>query len=230
MARNFLRPFVALVFSAALAGAAEAEVYSCSTEIQLWTEANLVPIATMSRSSLVALPLEYQQAAFRAMPLSQRHAIWASKVAAVRAMSWNATQNVLLDDLAAAMTPAWFGSQQAYAEEWVTHWTNVAYRFFPAPVVRQIVGSPADLGSPPPSTALISPYELKSCGCNRGMDFCDTLTGPADTCKAITCRAGLGCGLIWLQTCNGLCALSASLTSYVSVAQQPPVASCTPAP
>lgn len=52
--------------------------------------------------------------------------------------------------------------------------------------------------------------ERQGCGCHTGSigDFCDTGTGPQESCKAVSGCSGIGCGWLFLQECNGNCQLA----------------------
>ncbi|MEI6740288.1 MAG: bacteriocin fulvocin C-related protein [Gemmatimonadaceae bacterium] len=50
----------------------------------------------------------------------------------------------------------------------------------------------------------------EACGCHVGGigDFCDSGTGPKESCKAVAGCGGIGCGWLFLQECNGNCEVS----------------------
>ncbi|QBD74800.1 hypothetical protein EPA93_01835 [Ktedonosporobacter rubrisoli] len=160
-------------------------------EAQAWVKANQDHLPA-TYDELIARPMAYRKAIYRASPLSVRARFWEEQLKRFRAAHPNCTpeQEAFLErahqlvrtnfasltdaDKKAAIDA--FGKEQAHA-------------LF------------ATLG-PAESTPAMSPARPADdvCNCTVGHDWCSD-----STCHWYSCAQEGGCGAFWQYTCNGLC-------------------------
>ena len=154
--------------------------------------------------NMVKLQPTQQRAIFTALSAKERSRLWVTHLERYLETheELTAAQALLLDDaIELAGHPQLFareatdrkqGTWDLFFKELLAHLRARAEDLFTRETLGEIFGH---LGA--------QKATAPDCGCNTGSDFC----GTSHMCSGGGCwGSGLGCGWLWLESCNGICA------------------------
>ena len=225
--KDLKKAIVFLVVISSIVSCSMDEIYSCDKDINMWVKNNLTEIRQMSRADWIAVGnIDQQRAAYRAFTTNQMQALWIEKMQEVLKLDWSKQERThiqsMLDIIRAngsvfsvERDQAAFDKVEVELYRWTEHaqeelgWDKV--------LLSAIVGTPQALNADKTinSNALTiqSPSVLKNgnegggyvCNCSYKSDFCFggafTWCSETNICET----SNLGCGLLWLWECNGMC-------------------------
>ena len=195
-------------------------IYSCDPVVDAWTKANIDEIRAMSRTDFLNLSMAHQRAAFNVYTPQQRINLWKEKLEETLLLEWTASERIHIETLLNMVVnnDEWFSNDRSeevmdqiaieiyrwteYAREELGWDRKLGYALLGTP---QIMNAHKEVNS---SLPLPSFSKQEGSG-NRGKCECSTSSNwCSDTgCLYVaSCDASsLGCGTMWLYSCDGLC-------------------------
>ncbi|NNF25157.1 MAG: bacteriocin fulvocin C-related protein [Rhodobacteraceae bacterium] len=165
---------------------------------------------TEFRHSLARLGRGEQKSTFAGMPAGVQAGLWQDRIAAAMETMSNNAQAELLNEALSYAAPEAYSQEKAQREARVAllkleSRANEVFEEFET--YNRIVTT---LGDDACDDAVFAQVALPSCTCSS--EFSRGISGSGNDCAALTeCKAGncttsrLGCGAMWLWSCDGLC-------------------------
>jgi hypothetical protein len=198
------------------------EVYSCDKEVNVWVKENLTDIQQMNREDWLRLDERVKRAAYVAFKPEQKQEFWIQKFQEVLSLDWNDAERKHLELLyqTALDNPNWFSQNRTEEEyekydlfqyKWIEYardilgWTSEQIASI-ALTGNKVFNKEGRIQISNTKIRLRSGSEKPDCDCIIGMStiYCEWILGKK--CKPLPCdETILGCGVYWLQTCDGLC-------------------------
>lgn len=203
------------------------EVYSCNQEINNWVKENKDYIQTLTRSQWVEFDHNVAQAAYIAFTPSQKVEFWKEKIEEVKSLDWSEDELAHIqkaEDFIMANTQ-YFRNEKLSEEElddietFFVKWMKSAEKEFgwtqqtsTAIICTGFKMADKDGNVILPqsnkramSTPAMTMAKESTCNCNKS-SLVSCIGDPFGSCEAAKCEeTNNGCGIIWVQSCNGRC-------------------------
>lgn len=214
--------FVACTLLLLTATSCQDEVlYSCNPEIDKWTKSNLSYIQNMTYADFLSFnnDINIQKSIYVAMSSEQKTELWKRKIEDVLKLSWNEEERLHIESLLTLIEkkPYLFDStlHENYEDEidlFSYHWIDYAkeklgweFEIYAIgmtlnPVVIEDGQIIVDESYADNSKSLKTRSEIYACNCKYGVG-CSI----GYSCIEHSCQLVLGCGLMGLSDCTGMC-------------------------
>lgn len=162
-----------------------------------------------TRAQFVALPIEQQKELYKTISAEARYNLWKDKLAQMQEMiSFDSQQMGSIIELDNRITSQEFNpateEYQIFVTEFMPGFNLKARQYFSVEQLYYAFGSLDDFnavaaGPQPPAID-----RIKNCNCNKAVNLCGTQIACAGNCT----NSEIGCGYLWLYSCNGRCDFS----------------------
>ena len=202
MQRSRLAAIAALTIAVLSGSAINASTPACPLNEAMEWASSPESVLPTSLADLRRLTDAYQRAAFAYLPAEAKASLWNERIAEVLAspsVTLETSQREFLLEIQASVDDIVAGR--------VARMDSVSARaiaILGKDRARLLIGSFEDISNTVGGRLLPPPY----CNCNGSSDFCGGSTGPTEKCKVgfqDCLDSNLGCGILWVQECNGVC-------------------------
>jgi len=203
-------------------------VYSCDKAVDAWVKENLTSIQMMTRNDWLKLGEDVKRAAYIAFTPEQKFIFWKEKLIEVLALNWNEAERKHLELMYKTISenPQWFADDFSKNEvEWekfeqfTYRWRETAEADFgwDRDNIRPMIASGNKMLNTKgelqinAGTTISLRSSADDCECSGVDSYC----GNNHICDAsLTCNpSSFGCGTIGLYRCDGMCAISAGVST-----------------
>lgn len=201
--------------------------FSCNNKINSYVNRNYKKLSTIRLKLITNYKLEYQQAIYRSLVVNQKKALWQEKFAILisQANMWNKEEIQHLKEMINFINKHEFKGISYDNIQFMTDWiafgeTQFKWKRSVSIYLLSTLNSTAN-NKDEIEKILINEYNFKQtsspgenyfskCDCRVGFSGCNIL----HECVPDGCTlTDGGCGLLWLQNCNGSCYTGPSDTS-----------------
>ncbi len=203
--------------------------YSCDDEVESWVSLKIKEIPTMSRKEIISYDEPKQKGIYNALTPERRKYIWEKKFEAIKELEWTKKELIHLQSLDSLLIKIDFNESLSnnnleYFDKWATYgveelgWTRyfITSGFmklgkiaktkeeFSKTYLSNIKKKEKDVSINLKEIMAINVANAESCSC-RDSYWDDSCQGGYD-CEDNDCDSSfVGCGLLWLSSCNGVC-------------------------
>ena len=217
--KDLNKVIILLVVISSVVSCSMDENFSCDKDANQWVKSNLTEIRKMSSSDFFEIDdLVYMKAAYNAFTPSQRQTIWIDKLENVLKLEWTEKESQFIESIFefVKLNSFIFSEDRDEisfnkAEKEFYKWSVYAFEElkWDKKLLYSIVGTPQELkenkeikSNLKSQTKLKTRGETIDCECSVTSDWCFGYTAE---CKKVDCIKSLGCGTLFLYTCDGEC-------------------------
>lgn len=161
------------------------------------------------RSQFVQLPIEEQKELYNSMTPQSRYNLWAEKLTSLRELVvFDSDQIERIDELDQRISYKEFDptseEYQIFMNDFMPAFNQKARMVFSVEQLYYGFGSLDDYSAVAagPQPPVID--RIKNCNCSKAVNLCGTQVACAGSCT----NSEIGCGYLWLYSCNGRCDFS----------------------
>ncbi|MBL0911583.1 MAG: bacteriocin fulvocin C-related protein [Bacteroidia bacterium] len=161
------------------------------------------------RLAFVQLPIEQQKELYNGMTPENRYELWKDKIRNLREMAtFDADQVATINELDNRITYKEFDitseEYQTFMSDFMSGFNLKARQYFSIEQLYYAFGSLEDYNAVAagPQPPVID--RIKNCNCSKAVNLCGTQVACAGSCAG----SEIGCGYLWLYSCNGRCDFS----------------------
>lgn len=201
--------FILLLFSCSK----DENVYSCDKEVNDYVADNINTLKSVSLGELSTYSNELQKAIYRSFSEQKRYEVWVERLDILanddsfnseEQMHIHNLQNQLNTELFSFNNTTAFNLFITFFDKW-KHDAELNLGWDKS-MILFITSSFSLYYSDFINDVMVTSYALVSggeCNCNMSADGCP---GSTIICKSSGCSTIFGCGVLWLQNCDGFCA------------------------